>query len=92
MTSETEKQLDPEALTIQGAERLHGADGRHYIVLGEAIDLYVMASWTGLKRYTVFAYEDRECFFIGNPQRDHLEACREFVQSHYDGQIWSFDE
>lgn len=84
-------ELELEAITIRGAERLMGADGRHYIMLGEPIDLYVMASWAGLKRYTVFAYEDRECFFVGNPQRDHEAACGEFMQSHYGDRLWLFE-
>lgn len=80
-----------EALTVRGSERLHGADGRHYVVLGEVIDLYVMASWVGLKRYRVFAYQDLECFFVGNPQRDHEAACGEFMQSHYGDRLWLFE-
>lgn len=85
-------QLD-EPLTIQGRELLAGADGRHYVVLGEVIDLYVMASFgAGSKRYTVFAYEDREWFFTGSSlQRDHKAACGEFMQSHYGDRLWLFD-
>lgn len=81
-----------DALTIQGRELLAGADGRHYVVLGEVIDLYVMGSWAaGPQRYTVFAYEDREWFFTGGPQRDHKAACGEFMQHHYGDRLWLFD-
>ena len=81
-----------DAFTIQGRELLAGADGRHYVVLGEVIDLYVMASFgAGSKRYIVYAYEDRECFFTGTPQRDHKAACGEFMQSHYGDPFWLFD-
>lgn len=74
-------------IEIKAAKRLHGCDGQHYIVLGEVIDLYVMPRVLG---FQLFAYEDRDCFYVGLTSATHEAALNQFVHEHYGKAVqWS---
>ena len=68
-------------IAIKPAERLMGCDGRHFVVVGEVVDLYVMRGV--FDECTVFAYEDRECVFVGTPHSDQAGALEQFVRAQY---------
>ena len=71
-------------IEIKSAERLSGCEGRHYVIVGEVIDLYVMPSPKRIsERFTIFAYEDRECFYVGKVQRSHTQSISQFIRDHY---------
>jgi len=75
-------------IEIKPAGRLEGCDCQHYVVLGEVIDLYLMRGM--FFKYIVFAYEDRECVFVGGAQDNPKQAFGGFVASYYgEGAEWS---
>ena len=69
------------SIEIKEAGRLSGCDCRHYVMLGEVIDLYVMQ---GPGRYfRVFAYEDHDCLYVGEPEPNAEYALDQFFRDHY---------